>query len=210
MTALTRQQKKVYDFVNEFIQRRGYSPSVEEIARGVGLNSKATVHVHLRNLRDKGVLKASPGRARSVEPVVVPSRANLTEAPLLGLVSAGKPIEAIENPETISLPPELVGQGETFVLRVRGDSMMGDHILDGDYVIVERRDTADNGDTVVALIDGLEATIKRFHKDENAVRLEPRNPKMKPIILSPDRVLIRGIVVGILRRMKSEKGGTHV
>jgi repressor LexA len=204
MAILTRQQKKVFDFVVEFIKRRGYSPSMEEVARGVGLNSKATVHAHLRNLREKGFLKMSPGRARSIEPVISMAEvAALKETPLLGFVSAGKPIEAIENPETIFLPPELTGRGETFVLRVRGNSMINDHILDGDYVIVERRETADNGNTVVALIDGLEATIKRFHHDKNGVRLEPRNPKMAPLTFSPERVAIRGIVVGVLRRMKS-------
>jgi len=204
MTALTKKQKKVLDFVRDFIGRRGYSPSVEEITEGVGLKSKATVHVHLKNLCQKGLIRMAPNRARSVEPVniteILPSQ--LLDVPLLGFISAGKPIEAVENPETISLPPEFVGQGETFVLRVKGESMIDDHILDGDYVIVEKRDVADNGDTVVALIDASEATIKRFYADNGLVRLEPRNPAMAPMEYPADRVAVQGVVVGILRRMR--------
>ncbi len=205
MASLTKKQKKVIDFIRDFINRRGYSPSVEEITNGVGLSSKATVHVHLKNLYEKGFIKMSPGRARSVELPAEDkiSTPNSTDVPLLGLISAGRPIDAVSNPETISLPAEFVGRGETFVLRVRGDSMIDDHILDGDYVIVEKRDAAEAGETVVALIDGFEATIKRFYQaDDGSVRLEPRNPSMAPMEFPADRVTIQGVVVGILRRMK--------
>lgn len=206
MKALTKKQKFILDFIHDFIAAHGYSPSVEEIARGVGLKSKATVHAHLKKLQEKGFIRAGENRARSIELIksdpAFGGTENHIEISLLGTISAGKPIEAVENRETISLPPELMGRGETYVLKVRGDSMIEEHILDGDYVIVERRSQAQNGDTVVALIDGIEATIKKlFHTDE-IIRLEPRNPTMKPMEFSPNRVLIQGVVIGILRKMK--------
>ena len=203
MSGLTKQQRKVLDFINYFIKTHGYSPSVEEIALGVGLKSKATVHAHIQNLCKKGMVKSSYNRARSIEPVdQSPFETTAAAIPLLGTISAGNPIEAIEENETINLPAEMVGRNETFVLRVKGDSMIDEHIIDEDYVIVEKRDSADNGETVVALIDGTEATVKKFHFDGSVVRLEPRNPNMEPMEFSPERVIIRGAVIGVLRGMK--------
>jgi len=203
MPPLTPRQRQILDFIGDFIERRGYSPSVEEIARGVGLRSKATAHVHLENLRAKGFIRTSPGRSRSLE--LVHSRASadsaVIEAPLLGVVSAGSPIEAVEDNETISLPAELARGKDNFVLKVSGDSMIEDHIMDGDYIIVRGAQTAENGRTVVALIDGRYATVKRFHSDGETVTLSPRNPDMQPMQYPADRVTIQGVVTGILRKI---------
>jgi len=198
---ITRRQKMVYDFIREFHRRTGYSPSIDEIAKGVGLRSRATVHKHLTNLVERGLLRRRPNRARSLE-LVEPGKApGVAQVPLLGLVAAGRPMEAIEDREFIELPESMLGRGRTYVLRVRGDSMIDDHIVDGDYVIVSERDTADNGDVVVALINGSEATVKRFYREPGGmVRLQPANPDLEPLFLREEDVAVQGVVIGILRR----------
>lgn len=198
--ALTRRQREIYDFISSFVDEQGYSPSLEEIGAHFGLSSVATVHKHVQHLVEKGLLRKAWNRSRSVEPVAPPA-ASVVPLPLLGLVAAGAPIEAIEVSETIDVPRHLVPRrGECFVLRVRGDSMIEDQICDGDFVVVEKRPDARDGETVVALVGGDEATLKRFYRRGRRVRLQPANRSMKPIDLPASQVEVRGVVRGLLRR----------
>jgi len=196
--ALTRRQREIYDFVREFILARGYSPSLEEIGEKFGLTSVATVHKHVQHLVEKGWLRKSWNRSRSVEPVERES-AGAIELPLLGVVAAGVPIESGVVDERISVPREMVGRRETFVLRVRGDSMIDEHIQDGDHVVVERRHEARNGETVVARVRGAETTLKKFFRRGGKVVLEPANRALRPLELPAAEVQIEGIVRGLLR-----------
>jgi repressor LexA len=198
--ALTRRQREIYDFVCAFIDERGYSPSLEEICERFGLASVATVHKHLQHLIEKGLLRKAWNRSRSIEPVDVEEASSVT-LPLLGSVAAGAPIEAVEDTETLAVPRALVPRGgEAFVLRVRGDSMIDEQIRDGDFVVVESRSHARDGETVVALVRGDEATLKIFRPRGRKVRLEPANARMRPIELPARDVQIRGVVRGLLRR----------
>jgi repressor LexA len=174
--ALTKRQRQIFDFVSEFVEERGYSPSLEEIAAAFGLSSVATVHKHVKHLVDKGYLQKAWNRSRSVEPVPLshPQAAESESVgvllPILGIVAAGRPIEAIEpdaaSAETFAVPADMVPSSKNhYVLRVRGDSMIEDQICDGDMVVIEGRNEARNGETVVALVDGAEATLKRFYRD---------------------------------------------
>ncbi len=197
--ALTRRQREIYDFIRAFIAEHGYSPSLEEIGGHFGLSSVATVHKHVQHLVEKGLLRKAWNRSRSVEPAH--EQASSVTLPLLGTVAAGAPIEAIEVDEQIAVPSELVGRGPCFVLRVRGDSMIEEHICDGDYVVVESRPEAHEGETVVALVRGEEATLKKFYRRGRAgVRLMPANERLAPIELPAADVEIRGVVRGIVRR----------
>ena len=201
--ALTRRQREIYDYVCEFIDQQGYSPSLEEIGAHFGLSSVATVHKHVQHLVEKGLLRKAWNRSRSVEPVDAVESGDETSItlPLLGSVAAGVPIEAIEVQETLTVPRELVPRsGDAFVLQVRGDSMIEEHIQDGDYVVVESRAHAREGETVVALIRGEEATLKRFRPRGATVRLEPANARLQPIDVPADQVEIRGVVRGLVRR----------
>lgn len=204
--AITRRQRQVYDFISEFVQKHNYSPSYDEIREGMGLNSLATVHKHITNLEKKGLLTRDYNRSRSID--LLPPKGRLKQAmsvnttmvlPLLGRIAAGQPIEAIENPETISLG-DFVRSREVFVLEVRGDSMQDEHILSGDYVLVEKTKTAHNGDIVVALVEGSDATLKRFYREGDNVRLQPSNVNMQPIIKPAAIVDIQGRVIGVLRK----------
>jgi repressor LexA len=152
-------------------------------------------------LEEKGELRREEGRARQVEIRPPQNIPHLWEVPLLGLVAAGVPIEALEQPDTISLPEDMLGRGETFVLQVKGDSMIEDHILDGDRIIVEKKTTAENGEIVVALI-GNEATVKRFYREPGRVRLQPANSSMAPIYVQSENLKIQGVVTGVLRKMR--------
>jgi repressor LexA len=198
--ALTRRQREIFDFVREFIEENGYSPSLEEIGARFGLSSVATVHKHVQHLTEKGYLKKASHRSRSVEPVE--SEAGpVISLPLLGSVAAGAPIEAIETAESIDVPQTLVPRrSRCFVLRVRGDSMIEEQIRDGDLVVIESRPEARDGETVVALIRGEDATLKRFYRRGARVRLEPANRTMRPIDVLAAEVEIRGVVRGLLRR----------
>jgi repressor LexA len=200
--ALTRRQREIYDFIRGFVSEKGYSPSLEEIGESFGLSSVATVHKHVQHLVEKGMLKKAWNRSRSVEPVEPePVAAGLTSLPLLGTVAAGQPIEAIEVEETIDVPPELLaGRGRHYALRVAGDSMIEDQICDGDYVIVESRDEARDGETVVALIAGSDVTLKKLYRDGSKVRLEPANERLQPIVVPAEDVQVRGVVRGLIRR----------
>ncbi len=200
--ALTRRQREIFDYISAFVEEEGYSPSLEEIAAQFGLSSVATVHRHVQHLVEKGMLRKAWNRSRSLEPVPQEAESDpgITTLPLVGTVAAGYPIEAIEDNETVSVPAEMAGRpGESFVLRVRGDSMIEDQICNGDLVVIEKRDQARNGQTVVALVDGSDATLKRFYRDGGKVKLVPANHTMEPIEVPADRVQIRGIVRGLMR-----------
>jgi len=204
--ALTRRQKQVLDHLVHFIDRHGYSPSFEEIADGLNLTSLATVHKHLQTLEKKGFIRRGYNRSRSIEvtqlprPVKEQVARHAVDLPLMGRIAAGQPVEAIENPETLSLG-DFVRGGNVFVLEVKGDSMVDDHILEGDYIIVEQTENANNRDIVVALVGGEDATLKRFFREANGkVRLQPANSQMEPIVLPAKDVKIQGRVIGILRR----------
>src|SRR5512142_560319 len=193
MLPLTKRQREILDFLNEFIQQHGYAPSLEEIGRRFGLSSLATVHKHLTNLQDKGFIKRAWNRSRSVELVATRVGARAVELPLLGFVAAGLPIEAVATSESISVPEDLVGKRDTYVLRVRGDSMIDEQIRDGDYVIVEDRKTADNGEMVIALLGGSDVTLKKFYRENSHIRLQPANPAMQPMTFAADQVQIQGV-----------------
>jgi repressor LexA len=199
---LTKRQKEILDFLEEFLGEHGYPPSFEEIARNFGYTSLATVHEHLENLRQKGYIRKSYNASRSIE--LVPSNAAVAaiELPLLGRVAAGSPIEAIADQETVAVPEEMISRGgQHYVLRVRGDSMIDEQIQDGDFVIVNSRSVANNGEVVVALVHGDSATVKKFYREGNGhVRLQPANPTMPPMLFPADDVAIQGVVVGVIRR----------
>lgn len=198
--AITRRQKDVLDFLTSFTQRCGYSPSYEEIASGLGVNSLATVHKHITNLQNKGLLQRAHNRSRSID--VLPARSSkkgTDRLPLLGRIAAGRPVEAVETAETISLS-DILGNREVFALEVRGDSMRDEHIVSGDYVLVERTRTAREGEIVVALVDGTDATLKRFYREGSMIRLQPSNSEMAPIFAPAAAVTIQGKVLGVLRK----------
>ena len=199
MTYLTKRQREILEFVRAFQAEKGYAPSLEEIAARFKLSAVSTVHEHIANMSRKGVLRRGWNRARSIEPLA--SR-DAREVPLVGAVAAGAPIEAIEVPEQIAIPPDLAGRGESFVLRVKGESMTGDGILDGDLIVVEKRRRVENGSLAVVLLRGGEATVKRFHLEGDTVRLRPSNPAMKDIVVPAAEVEVRGVVTGLVRRYR--------
>jgi repressor LexA len=204
--AITKRQRQVYDFIADFVQQHNYTPSYQEIGDGLGLSSLATVHKHISNLEKKGLLNRDYNRSRSID--LVPPKGRMKQAmavntgmvlPLLGRIAAGQPIEAIERPETISLA-DFVRSKEVFVLEVRGDSMQDEAILSGDYVLVEKTKIAHNGDIVVALVEGSDATLKRFYREGDKIRLQPSNARMKPIMVHARDCDIQGRVIGVLRK----------
>jgi len=189
----------VLNFIERFVEVNGYAPSFHEIARHLGLRSLATVHEHVANLVRKGYLRKHRNRSRALEPLR-PSRLGAVELPLLGTVAAGLPIEAVVERETIAVPADLVPRGRNYVLRVRGDSMIEEQICDGDYIVVHAQPTAENGQMVVALIDGESATVKKFYRERDGrIRLQPANAHMPPLLYEPERVQIQGIVVAVIR-----------
>jgi repressor LexA len=200
MLPLTKRQREILDYLQDFIQQHGYAPSLEEIGRRFGLSSLATVHKHLTNLQEKGFIKRAWNRSRSVEMIPTGSGGRSVELPLLGYVAAGAPIEAVATTETIAVPEDLVGRRDTYVLRVRGNSMIDEQICDGDFVIVEDRKTAQNGETVVALLGGADVTLKKLYRENGRVRLQPANPTMQPILMDADQVQVQGVVVGVMRK----------
>jgi repressor LexA len=197
---LTKRQREILDYLNDFIQQHGYAPSLEEIGRRFGLSSLATVHKHLTNLQGKGFIRRAWNRSRSVELLPTRTVARAVELPLLGYVAAGAPIEAVTGTETIEVPESLVGKRDTYVLRVKGDSMIDEQIRDGDLVIVEDRRSADNGETVVALLGGTDVTLKKLYRENGHIRLQPANPSIQPIVVPADQVQIQGVVIGVMRR----------
>ncbi|MGZ4815920.1 MAG: transcriptional repressor LexA [Terriglobales bacterium] len=205
--ALTKRQRQIYDYIAEFVSRNGYSPSFEEIGDGMGLSSLATVHKHISNLEKKGLLKRDYNRSRSID--VLPPKGSMKksmaavpppmELPLLGRIAAGRPIEAVENPETLSLS-DFTSSKDVYVLKVMGESMQDEHIVEGDYVIVEKSETARNGEIVVAVVNGSDATLKRIYHEGETTRLQPSNARMQPIIVSSRAVQVQGRVIGVLRK----------
>lgn len=201
---LTDRQAKILDFLADTLRRRGYPPSVREIGSAVGLSSSSTVHAHLDKLEQKGYIRRDPTRSRAIEIVdkaldARPSK-EMLNVPLVGRVTAGQPILATENiDDYFPVPLDFLGPGEFFMLDVRGDSMIGAGILDGDRVIVRKQDTAQDGEIVVALVGDEEATVKRLYRERDHVRLQPENPHMDPIVAVDVRIL--GKVVGLVRRV---------
>jgi repressor LexA len=200
--ALTKKQRQILDYVGSFVETNGYSPSYEEIADHFGYNSLATVHEHLTNLETKGFLRKNYNKSRSLEVVPSDLHAPALELPLLGQVAAGLPIEAVEaGQETVTVPHDMVRRGDNYVLRVKGDSMIEEQIRDGDYIIVNSRQTAENGEMVVALVHGESATVKKFYREAGGrIRLQPANETMQPMYYPAADVLIQGIVVGVIRK----------
>ncbi len=197
---LTKRQREVLNFLHDFIEQHGYAPSLQELGQGFGLSSLATVHKHLTNLEEKGFIKRTWNHSRSIELIPTHMGSRAVELPLLGYVAAGAPIEAITGNETIAVAEALITKRETYVLRVRGDSMNDEHIRNGDLVLVEDRKTAENGEMVIALLSNSDVTLKKFYRDNGRVRLEPANPSIPPIIVEADQVQIQGVVVGVMRK----------
>jgi repressor LexA len=202
---LTDRQREILDFIKAEMRRKGYPPTVRDIGQAVGLSSSSTVHSHLNALEAKGLIKRDPSKPRALEVIghdretVVTTMRGVRELPVLGAVAAGVPMLAEENIEgTIPLPTEVVREDSTFVLRVKGDSMIDAGIFDGDFVVVRQQPTADNGDIVVALLED-EATVKRFFREAERIRLQPENESMEPIYVRD--VTILGKVVAVFRRM---------
>src|SRR6516164_6914899 len=210
--ALTRRQKQVYDFLARFVDENGYSPSFEEIGEGLGLSSLATVHKHISNLEQKGLLKRDYNRSRSID--LLKPRGRMRQAlagaasmmagsgptlPLMGRIAAGRPLEALENPESISLA-DFTRSKDVYVLQVTGESMQDEHIVNGDYVLVEKTNVARDGEIVVALVNGSDATLKRIYLEGSRIRLQPSNATMQPIIVPAAAVQIQGRVIGVLRK----------
>jgi repressor LexA len=199
---LTRRQAEILAFITEYSEVQGYAPTLKEIGERFGLSSAATVHKHVSLLVEKGYLNRGRRNAsRDMEVVEQNPRENtLVKVPLLGTVAAGFPIEAVTEHEEISLPEEWLGRGRTYALRVRGDSMIDEQIRDGDTVVVEAREMARNGETVIALVDGESATVKQYHRDGANIHLQPANPDFPVMVLPEERVQVQGVVVGVLRR----------
>lgn len=204
-TALTKKQRKTLDFVTTFIEEKGYSPSYREIANGLKLSSVATVAQHVDTLVEKGFLEKGNNSARSLIPVDE-VEASINEPgvglPILGLIAAGSPIETIAgHKETLEVPAFMVGTKNSYVLQVKGQSMIEDGIHDGDYVVVQEKEVPSNGDTVVALINGGEATLKRYYKESNRIRLQPANSTMEPIYVDAKTpIKIQGVLIGLIRK----------
>ncbi len=198
---LTRRQKEILEYLNDYIGREGYAPTIEEIAEHFSLRSLATVHKHLTNLQEKGLIRRAWNRSRALELVPTEVKVHAVELPLLGRVAAGSPIEAVDASETIFVPENMIGRRETYVLQVKGDSMIEEQIRDGDYVIVENRTTADDGEMVIALLDGENVTLKKLYREGHGqVRLQPANARLQPMLVDQDRLRIQGVVIGVLRK----------
>ncbi|MEK6609893.1 MAG: transcriptional repressor LexA [Gemmatimonadota bacterium] len=199
---LTRRQREILDYLTQYIDEHGYAPSFEEIAAAMKYGSLATVHEHLSNLERKGVIRRSFNESRAIEVLSRARQPGVAEVPLLGAVAAGEPIETIEEHETITLPEDMLpATGQSFVLRVRGDSMIDEQIRDGDYVVVHSRTSARNGETVVALVSGTHAAVKKFYREKDGrIRLQPANAALDPIFVREDDVVVQGVVVGVLRK----------
>jgi len=208
--ALTRRQKDLLDFLATFIEKHGYSPSYEEIASGMDLTSLATVHKHIHSLETKGYLKRGFNQSRSLEiaPKYLDERRSYSgtpvvtnlEVPLLGRIAAGMPVESVANQETLAFK-DFMGDESTYALQVRGDSMIEDHICSGDFVLVEKVHSVRDGDIVVALVDGMETTLKRFYREPGQmIRLQPANATMEPIMVPQHIVSVQGRVLAVLRK----------
>ena len=209
--ALTKRQKQVIDFIADFVERNGYSPSYEELATGLDLASLATVHKHIQALQSKQYLNRSFNHSRSLELTSKylderrayshPPASATDSVPLAGRIAAGAPVEAIEGHDTLAFS-DFASDPGTFALQVSGDSMIEDHICDGDFVLIEKTAEARNGDVVVALVDGNETTLKRFYDEGDVVRLQPANAAMQPIRVPKANLQIQGRLLAVLRKYK--------
>ncbi len=201
MTALTKKKKQLLDFIQAFQLEHGYYPTLEEIRQKFELSSLSTVHQHLSELEDMGMLERGYGKARDMKmsPLEPYMAGSVAELPIAGLITAGLPIEAVEDrTETLTVPRHMIDNKNAYVLKVKGDSMIESLIDDGDYVVVQKQDYAHDGDIVVALLEDGTATLKEYHREKNYVRLQPRNLKYKPIMVR--HVVIQGRVLGIIRK----------
>ncbi|HZE71931.1 MAG TPA: transcriptional repressor LexA [Pyrinomonadaceae bacterium] len=194
-------QKQVYEFICRFIEVNKQPPTIAEIGRQFKMSSSASVHSILSALEQEGLIKRIPNVSRGIEIIRQEPSGNEAELPLLGLVAAGQPIEAVLTHQAVSVPRDMIGRGRMFALQVRGDSMIDENIQDGDVIIVASQQTAENGQVVVALIDGSYATVKKFYREPDFIRLEPANPQFKPIFIkTPERLQIQGVVRGLIRK----------
>ena len=199
---LTHRQKEILDFITDFIDCNGYSPSMEEIAEHFQFASLNAVFKHLEALSSRGYLHRDSNRARSIQ-LSAGATAGVQNLPLLGFVAAGRPIEAISSSETMPIPEFFLSRRhDCYVLQVKGDSMIEEHIQDGDYVVVESRTTAITGETIVALIDNENVTLKKYYPEGGRIRLQPANETLTPIVVDPHRVKIQGVVVSIMRKYR--------
>jgi repressor LexA len=198
---LTHRQKEVYGFLKAYIERHGVAPTYEEIRRHFGFRSYNAVFKHLKQLEARGYLTSRWKNKKQAFSLKEPAQTSMStsQLPLLGQVAAGEPIEALEDRDIIEVPESFLGTAEHFALRVRGDSMIGDGIHDGDLILLRKQEDAENGQTVVALIDG-EATVKRFYRKGASVELHPANSSMKPLVLEAEKVTVQGVVVGLIRK----------
>jgi repressor LexA len=201
---VTAKQRRIYEFIRRYIDSNQEAPTIAEIGRQFQMRSSASVHAVLTALEREGLIKRIPNVSRGIQIVQQKEGGggdDDSEIPLLGTVAAGQPIEAILSHDTISVPKDLQGHGRTFALRVRGESMIDENIQDGDVIIVQSQKTAENGQMVVALIDGSYATVKKFYREPDFIRLEPANPQFKPIFIkTPERIQIQGVVRGLIRK----------
>jgi len=201
---LTKRQKQILDYIKNFIQDKGYSPSLEDIRRHFKLSSRSTAHYYVETLARKGYLNKLDNQARAIEITNRKERSDLVEIPLLGVIAAGEPIEAIENPETIKVPKsQLSKAGEHYALRVQGNSMIDEGIFDGDIVVIRKQPDAENGETVVALINDNEVTLKKIYKEKTGFRLQPANPNLKPIFTK--ELIVQGKVITVIRKFEELK-----
>jgi repressor LexA len=198
---ITARQRRVLDYIKRYFDEHQEAPTIAEIGKVFGMSSSASVHHVVSILEREGLIRRIPNVSRGIELVETESANQKYEIPLLGVVAAGTPIEAVLNYETVSIPRDMMREGRMFALRVRGDSMVDQQIRENDLIILQSQQTAENGQTVVALVDGSDATVKRFYGSRNQVRLEPANPNYEPIIIRPpERVQIQGVVVGLIRK----------
>ncbi len=199
---LTKRQSEILRYLQEHIRDKGYAPSFEEIAEQFSFQSLATVHEHLTNLERKGYIHRTHNESRAIEVLPPKGQAGATDIPLLGTVAAGSPIESVTSGETLAVPDQLLPRrGPNYALKVRGESMIDEHIVDGDFVVVHGKQAADNGEMVIALVNGSEATVKRYYREPGGwVRLQPANPTMQPLRFQERDVLIQGVVVGVIRK----------
>ena len=199
---LTKRQRQILDYLTSYGSEHGYAPSFDEIAEHFNYNSLATVHEHLSNLERKGYIKRSYNESRAIEILPSDVMTSAVELPLLGAVAAGIPIEVATGDQTVAVPQDFVKRsGNHYVLRVRGDSMIDDQIRDGDMVVVNDRQAADDGDMVIAMLDGASATVKRYYRERDGrIRLQPSNDQMQPIYVQEGQMRVQGIVVGVLRK----------
>lgn len=204
---VTARQRQVFEFISRFNENHKQPPTIAEIGKQFKMSSSASVHSILTALEREGLIKRIPNVSRGIEVIDQESPSDSYEIPLLGTVAAGQPIEAILTHDNVAVPRDMIGQGRTFALRVRGDSMIEENIQDGDTIIVSSQRTAENGQMVVALIDGNYATVKKFYREPEFIRLEPANPQFKPIFIkTPERIEIQGVVRGLIRRYNATKG----